>query len=433
MIEKIRFGLELIQKSGFAVKGWVRMPRKLKSFAVIIIALHIIWLGFAVFCIWTNTNEKNVRQPEEKQGQIVFENENIEYQFSLIIQENTESEEKSFLDIIDFKDASDKMLDLLLVFIGVYQGIITIYLERRNKTFWGIANKEILFGDQSKCWEKFFRFILCLEFIELFLAILFPVHIARIALALLSAFTAGFSWRIFFRFTDDRQLEDQILYVLKTSNVQKRDEIFSTIVKNIDFSKNTDLDFFLRTMKEGLFDTYLKEIKKEDAVSELREIYAWMKAMLFKMTDSTLRNDLLRELFLIVDSMESKDRQKRVNLQTAIILPVLEMEVAEERQISAMIFSVIREKEQRRQLKIRCYLYRLFLKKLQEPLKPHVSDGFLLRQQIPYSLEEWERKDALEFWVQLHKVENIQIHRYGETPLTLYEIKHLMERRDVHG
>ena len=159
MIEKIRFGLELIQKSGFAVKGWVRMPRKLKSFAVIIIALHIIWLGFAVFCIWTNTNEKNVRQPEEKQGQIVFENENIEYQFSLIIQENTESEEKSFLDIIDFKDASDKMLDLLLVFIGVYQGIITIYLERRNKTFWGIANKEILFGDQSKCWEKFFRFI----------------------------------------------------------------------------------------------------------------------------------------------------------------------------------------------------------------------------------------------------------------------------------
>ena len=104
MIEKIRFGLELIQKSGFAVKGWVRMPRKLKSFAVIIIALHIIWLGFAVFCIWTNTNEKNVRQPEEKQGQIVFENENIEYQFSLIIQENTESEEKSFLDIIDFKE-----------------------------------------------------------------------------------------------------------------------------------------------------------------------------------------------------------------------------------------------------------------------------------------------------------------------------------------
>lgn len=433
MIKKIRFGLELIQKSGFAVKGWVRMPRKLKGFAVIIIALHIIWLVVAVRCIWTDINEKNVRQPEEKQGQIVFENENIEYQFSLIIQENTESEEKSFLDIIDFKAASDKMLDLLLVFIGVYQGIITVYLERRNKTFWGIANKEILFGDKSKCWERFFRYILILEFIELFLAILFPAHIPRIVLALFSVITAVLSGHIIFWCTDDMKLEDQILYVLKTSNVQKRDEIFSTIVKNIDFSKNTDLDFFLRTMKEGLFDTYLKEIKKEDAVSELREIYAWMKAMLFKMTDSTLRNDLLRELFLIVDSMESKDRQKRVNLQTAIILPVLEMEVAEERQISTMIFSVIREKKQRRQLKIRCYLYRLFLKKLQEPLKPHVSDGFLLRQQIPYSLEEWERKDALEFWVQLHKGENIQIHRYGETPLTLYEIKYLMERRDVHG
>lgn len=321
------------------------MPRKLKGFAVIIIALHIIWLVVAVRCIWTDINEKNVCQPEEKQGQIVFENENIEYQFSLIIQENTESEEKSFSDIIDFKDASDKMLDLLLVFIGVYQGIITIYLERRNKTFWGIANKEILFGDKSKCWENFFRFILILEFIELFLAILFPVYIPRIALALFSAITAVLSMCVIFRLTDDRKLEDQILYVLKTSNVQKRDEIFSTIVKNIDFSKNTDLDFFLRTMKEGLFDTYLKEIKKEDAVSELREIYAWMKAMLFKMTDSTLRNDLLRELFLIVDSMESKDRQKRVNLQTAIILPVLEMEVAEERQISTMIFSVIREKK----------------------------------------------------------------------------------------
>ena len=392
------------------------MQKKSKVFRVVIILLHIAWLGFAVLCIWTNTNEKNVRQPEEKQGQIVFENENIEYQFSLIIQENTESEEKSFL-----------------VFIAVYQGIITVYLERRNKTFRGIVNKEILFGNQSKCWEVFFYFILVLEFIELILAILFPVYTARIALVLLSAITAVFSMHVIFRLTDDRQLEDQILYVLKTSNVQKRDEIFSTIVKNIDFSKNTDLDFFLRTMKEGLFDTYLKEIKKEDAVSELREIYAWMKAMLFKMTDSTLRNDLLRELFLIVDSMESKDRQKRVNLQTAIILPVLEMEVAEERQISTMIFSVIREKKQRRQLKIRCYLYRLFLKKLQEPLKPHVSDGFLLRQQIPYSLEEWERKDALEFWVQLHKGENIQIHRYGEISLTLYEIKHLMERRDVHG
>lgn len=409
------------------------MQKKSKGFRGFIILLHIAWLGFAVFCIWTNTNEKSVRQPEEKQGQMVFENENTKYQFSLEIQENTESEENSFLDIIDFKDAADKMLDLLLVFIGVYQGIITFYLERRNKTFRGIVNKEILFGDQSKCWERFFYFILILEFIELLLAILFPVYAARIVLVLLSAFTAVLSMLVIFQLTDDRQLEDQILSVLKTSNVQKRDEIFSTIVKNIDFSKNTDLDFFIRTMKEGLFDTYLKKRIKEDAVSDLREIYVWMKAMLFKMTDSTLRNDLLRELFLVIDGMKSEDRQKRVNLQTAIMLPVLEMEAAEERQISAMIFSVIREKEQRRQLKTRCYLYRLFLKKLQEPLKPHVSEGFLLRQQIPYSLEKWEKKDVLEFWAQLHKDENIRIHRYGEIPLTLYEIKHLMEEGDVHG
>lgn len=239
------------------------MQKKSKGFRGFIILLHIAWLGFAVFCIWTNTNEKSVRQPEEKQGQMVFENENTKYQFSLEIQENTESEENSFLDIIDFKDAADKMLDLLLVFIGVYQGIITFYLERRNKTFRGIVNKEILFGDQSKCWERFFYFILILEFIELLLAILFPVYAARIVLVLLSAFTAVLSMLVIFQLTDDRQLEDQILSVLKTSNVQKRDEIFSTIVKNIDFSKNTDLDFFIRTMKEGLFDTYLKKESKK--------------------------------------------------------------------------------------------------------------------------------------------------------------------------
>lgn len=57
----------------------------------------------------------------------------------------------------------------------------------------------------------------------------------------------------------------------------------------------------------------------------------------------------------------------------------------------------------------------------------------MLRQQIPYSLEKWEKKDVLEFWAQLHKDENIRIHRYGEIPLTLYEIKHLMEEGDVHG